>query len=92
MSIIAKITQQPNDRLTYDIDFGEWIPSGDVVTTAVVSVDPVGLTASYALQHPIVRLWLSDGTNGSTYKVTILASTAEGRQKEVEVQVKIREY
>jgi len=90
--IIGSITQQPNDRMDYDIDFSEWMPAGDVVLEASVSVLPTGLTAAYAIQNPIVKVWLYGGTAGVTYKVTVLATTNDSRKKEVELKVKVKDY
>jgi len=90
--IIGSITQQPNEKMDYDIDFSEWMPAGDVITLAAVSVLPAGLTASYAIQSPAVKVWLDGGTAGVTYKVTVLATTNDGRKKEVELKVKVKDY
>lgn len=91
MAVIATIQQQPKDIRDYDIDFSEWFPVGDIVTTAQVSVLPIGLTVSYALQAPRVKVWLSGGASGVAYKVTVLAKTNDGRAKEVELKVKIKD-
>ena len=88
---LASITQQPRDVRDYDIDFGEWFPLGDTVVTATVSVEPAGLTVTYALQHPRVKVWLQDGVSGGSYKVTVVAYTNDGRAKEVELKVRIKD-
>lgn len=88
---LATITQQPRDVRDYDIDFGEWFPQDDTVMTATVTVEPAGLTATYAVQHPRVKVWLQDGANGATYKVTVVAYTNDGRAKEVELKVRIKD-
>lgn len=87
---LATITQQPRDARDYDIDFGEWFPLDDTVVAATVSVEPAGLTVTYALQHPRVKVWLQDGAIGS-YKVTVVAYTNDGRAKEVELKVRIKD-
>ena len=89
--LLGTVTQQPRDVRDYDIDFGEWFPQGDTVVTATVAVEPAGLTATYALQHPRVKVWLQDGVSGSTYKVTVVAYTNDGRAKEVELKVRIKD-
>ena len=91
MALLASVQQQPKDIRDYDIDFSEWFPVGDVVTEAEISVLPAGLTVSYALQAPRVKVWLSDGLTGTAYKVTVLARTGDGRAKEVELKVKIKD-
>ena len=91
MAVIANIQQQPSDIRDYDIDFSEWFPVGDVVTEAEISVLPLGLTLSYAIQAPRVKVWIRDGLTGVAYKVTVLARTNDGRAKEVELKVKIKD-
>jgi hypothetical protein len=91
MAIIATIQQQPNDIRDYDINFTEWFPVGDVVVEAAISVTPTGLTVGYALQHPTVKVWVRGGVTGTRYKITVLASTNDGRAKEVELMVKIKD-
>ena len=92
MAVLATITQQPGDIRDYDIDFSEWFPVGDTVIGATLSVLPLGLTAGYALQGMRVKVWLSHGVVGQTYKVTITASTSDGRAKETELRVKIKDF
>ena len=89
--LVGTVTQQPRDVRDYDIDFGEWFPQDDTVVTATVAVEPAGLTATYAIQHPRVKVWLQDGVSGSTYKVTVVAYTNDGRAKEVELKVRIKD-
>ena len=38
-----------------------------------------------------LKVWVSGGTNGVTYKVTLRATTAGGRVKEVEFKVKVKD-
>lgn len=90
---LGTITQQPRDVRDYDIDFGEWFPLEDTLIAATVTVEPPGsLTATYALQHPRVKVWIQDGTVGATYKVTVVAYTNDGRAKEVELKVRIKDF
>lgn len=92
MAVLATIHHQPSDIRDYDIDFGEWFPSDDSVTSTVISVAPVGLTVNYAIQTPRVKVWLrSGGVSGTTYKVTVKATTTQGRAKEVELKVKVKD-
>ncbi len=99
--ILASITQQPNDRQDYDIDFSEWFPEGDIVNDATVSVSPAGLDYNSSVTNPRVKVWLSGGIAGVTYKVTILgkanynaltAPNNANRYKEVELKVKVKDY
>ena len=91
MALLASVQQQPKDIRDYDIDFSEWFPVGDVVTEAEISVFPEGLTVSYALQAPRIKVWVSNGVDKGVYKITVLAKTNDGRAKEVEMRVKIKD-
>lgn len=94
MAALATITQQPRDVRDYDIDFSEWFPQGDTITSVQLSLDVAGLTVNYAISAELsrVKVWIQDGANGTTYKVTVLAGTAGGREKEVELKVRIKDF
>ncbi|CAN7345249.1 hypothetical protein LJR074_001972 [Acidovorax sp. LjRoot74] len=92
---LATVTQQPGDVKDYDIDFDQWFPSGDQIVSAVVNASPVMPEAPSAVVSPSarrVKVWVYDGgSDGLTYTLSIKASTTDGRVKEVELIVKIRE-
>lgn len=95
MSLVGTVKQQPNDVQDYDIDFSEWFPVEDTITEAVVSVAPaMPIPPSYAIapNGKRVKVWIyAGGTSGTTYQVTVRATTNDGRVKEVELKVKIKE-
>ena len=84
--------KQPADRLDYDISFEDWLPEGDFVETATASVSPTGELAidDILVLSPLVKVWLSDGLNGGSYKVTVTATTNQGRVKETDFKVRVR--
>ena len=92
MAVLASIVQQPQDVRDYDIDFSEWFPPGDIVMAATVVVAPAGLGVTIAIQHPRVKVWVRDGVAGASHKITVVASTNDGRAKEVELKVRIKDY
>lgn len=92
MGILASVTQQTLDIRDYDINFGDWFPVTDTITGVVITSAPVGLVVGYALLTPVIKVWVQSGANGVTYKITILAETYDGRAKEVELKVKIKDY
>lgn len=85
--------KQPADQLDYDLDFSDWITAGDIITgAAAISSDPTKLTIlSTAVLGQVVKVWLSGGENGATYKVTTTISTQQGRIKELDFKVRVRE-
>ena len=88
------IKQQPMDARDYDLDFSEFFPADDTVTSALVQVSPApanGLTVNYAVQHPRVKVWVQGGANGDVHKITVVAYTNDGRAKEVELKLRIKD-
>lgn len=96
-------TKQPTEILPYDIDFEEWIAGivgGDEVESATCTVVSATSGPTSALTIDSVQLitdtqrvkvWTSGGTNGVTYKLTLVMLTAAGRRKEVDFRIKIKE-
>lgn len=93
MPLVGTATQQPSDIHDYDIDFSPWFPPGDTIISATVTASPtMPVDPSTAINGLTVKVWVYDeGTSGLTYTLTLLAITSDGRQKEVELQVKIKE-
>lgn len=91
--ILSTYTKQPADTLDYDVDYTEWLDAGDTLISAVTSVDVVGLTvAAPMIVGSKVKLWVSSGTHGTTYKVTLTVTTEHGRIKQDEVRFKLKDY
>ena len=92
--IIGMAQKQPAEYLDYDVDFTEWMPDDDKIVAATVTVSPEGeLTANQIMiMTPIVKFWLAGGVTGSSYKLTIKITTENGRIKEDELKIRVREY
>ena len=92
MSILKIIYQQPADRLDYDIDCSPLVGDFDVVQSATATVSPLGLTVGApTVFSDRLKLWISGGTDGVTYKVTVTVTTRDGRVQQGEIRVKIKE-
>ena len=90
--ILGSFSKQPVEVLDYDIDCSEWIVSDDVLASAVATVDGTGLTIdSVLVSTPRVKVWLSGGTNGSSHKITVTITTDDGRVKQVEFRVRVKD-
>lgn len=92
MALLNTYRKQPADALDYDIDYAEFLDSGDAVDSGSVVVTPAGLTVS----APIVtdsrlKLWVSGGTDATTYKVTVTMTTTHGRVKQDELKFKVKD-
>ncbi len=92
--MLGTLTKQPAEYLDYDINFEEWLTEDDSVAAASSSVSPTDeLTiVDTLISGPIIKLWISGGTNGKTYKITVTATTALGRIKETEFRIRVRDY
>lgn len=85
--------KQSADQLDFDVNYVDWLPKGATITTVEASVDvPEELTLlSYQNNSPIIKIWLADGVNGKTYKVTAKVSTNLGQIKEKEFRLRIKD-
>ncbi len=91
MALVGSFKQQPSETLDYDIDFSDWLPAADTIVSAVVTITPAGLGSSFSIQSPRVKVWCWDGVSGTTYKITVTASTNDFRVKEVEFRLRVKE-
>lgn len=85
--------KQPGDNIDIDVDLSEWLPSSDTILIAV-SVAETGITlgtTSINTATKIAKQWVSGGTTGNRYKVTMTITSVEGRIKEVDFYVKVKE-
>lgn len=78
--------KQPGDTLDYDVKFDRWLPEGDalVSATAVADQPDITLVGDPEVFHepPLVKVWLSGGESGKSYKITVTTTTEAGRIKE----------
>jgi hypothetical protein len=95
MPILAKFEKQPADVQDFDIDFTEWLAGmSDTAPgpTGVVVVATTGITiTATSLLNGVVKVWMSGGADGVTYKVTVTVTTVGGRVKQAEFNVKVKE-
>lgn len=91
MSTFNGFFKQPDESLDFDFDFATWMPSGDSLASSVVTAE-TGITAG-TKSHPgasVVKQFLSGGTHGTTYKVTCVITTTQGRVKEADIFVRVQ--
>jgi hypothetical protein len=88
-----KFDKQPDEVLDYDVDFSEWLTGGDTIQSHSVAADAGIVVDSSTVSAPTqtVKVWLSGGTDGVTYKVTVTVVTVSGRTKQKEFKVKVKE-
>lgn len=95
MAILAKFEKQPADVQDYDISFVDWLAGLTDTAVSVVVTTETGITQTQAasISAGIVKVWLSGGTDGTTYKVTATLTTAHtpARVKQVEISLRVKE-
>lgn len=90
---ISIYTKQPGDSIDIDIDFSQWLPSTDTISTSSATAE-AGITLGSTtnnLTEKKVKQWVSGGTTGNRYKVTVRMTSVEGRIKEVDFYIKVKE-
>ena len=95
--IVATFEKQNFDEQDYDIDFNPYLSNvGDsIATLAVTEQDGITLgSGDKAASHNqgVVKFWISGGTSGTRYKITIQITTAATRKLEHEVIIALVEY
>ncbi len=89
---LGTATKQPAERFSYSINYVDALTVGDNVESASVVVVPAGLIIdNLGIYDPRVKIWVSGGTAGVNYKVTIDTHTADGRVFQDELTFKIKE-
>ena len=97
--ILAKYEKQPAEVKDYDIDYSEWLAPVaddlDAVTTSVECLSDPGDTSLQVDRAPFtattVKLWISGGTHGARYKVTVTVTTTYERVDQSELIFTIKE-
>lgn len=89
---LGTVTKQPAERFSYTIDYSDALTLGDNVQSATAVVTPAGLTLdNVGVYDPRVKFWVSGGTDGVSYKITVTANSADGRVFQDEIVLKIKE-
>jgi hypothetical protein len=95
MAMIGRFTKQPSEVLDYDIDAGDWLPEDDFIVSASttgaagITIDSTSILAG--TDGRVVKVWLSGGTSGVTYKLETTVTTDDGRVKQSEWTVQVKE-
>lgn len=91
-NILEKYEKQPGETEDFDISFAEYLARrGDTGASFTVEVGTGITVESSSLIDGVVKVFLSGGTDGATYKVTAKLVTSNGREKHGEIEVKVKE-
>jgi hypothetical protein len=92
---MIKWEKRPGDELDYQLDFARWLPEGDTITGAVVTIESTaGGNASIdhtEYSETQVTVWVQGGVNGETATLTVTATTAQGRTKVEKARLRIKD-
>ena len=97
--ILSRYTKQPVEVKDYDIDYSEWLAPVaddlDAVTTSVECLNDPNDTSLQVDRAPFtattVKLWISGGTHGARYKVTVTVTTTYERVDQSELIFTVKE-
>lgn len=101
---LERVEKQPADVQDFDADFSAFLndlgdtgESATVVVADGITLDTHTLITSTAdhevsgIVDGVVKVWLSGGTTGNTYKVTVTLTTTGGRVRQYEFNCKVKE-
>ena len=82
--------KDPNAALDFGFDWSQWLDSGEVISTYVLSVDS-GLTKISDMNTSgSVIVWLSSGSPGYRYNVACKITTSSGRIDERTIKIDVK--
>ena len=93
MTILGTFIKQPAERESYSIDFTDDLDPTDELVSATTVVSPSDLTLfSSVVVGNRVKVTVLGGTVPTKYKLTVTATTNEGRVLQDEFIVKIKDF
>jgi hypothetical protein len=98
--ILDRKEKQPVEVKDYPIDYTEWLDeAADTLTDVQAAVvcltddaDTSLVVQNLTLAPKGVSVWLSGGTDGQRYKVSVTVTTAGGRVDQSEFVVRVKDY
>jgi hypothetical protein len=89
---LARFTKQPSEVLDYLVDYTEWFAERSDTPSTELTVVETGITkVSSGIDGLIVKVVLSGGTVGVSYKITTKLTTTSGIVREADFTVAIKE-
>lgn len=79
---MTRYVHDPDAVLDYAWDWSSWLETDDTISDHTVDAD-AGITVDSSAitdSNTTVTVWLSGGTVGTTYSVTVHVVTADGRE------------
>ena len=92
IEVLETFEKQPNDVQDYDINYTRYLRGLSDTPQSFEVVAPSGITLmASSLTGNVVKVWLSGGTAGTKYKITVRLTTTGGRVKEAEITIHVKE-
>ncbi len=95
---IGKYTKAPVDRKRYQIDYSEWLDTGEIVSGVVFYVLPVSAQTPLAVDgvavtpsNTGVQYYVSGGVAGVTYEVFATMTTGAAQVREDVIIFSVRD-
>ena len=94
MSVLDTQTKQPIEKLDFDIEYVDWLTPGDGISADKITVEidrPELICPFFTVSGTVLKVWLIAGVDAVTYKVTVTVETDDGRIKQDEFKVKVKD-
>lgn len=103
MTLLDRFLKQPAEIKKYQIDYSEWLATGETVDSVVTAVTILNEAAgdvgeptltigtTQIVGGNVYEYYVSAGTDNRTYKVTFQASTSDSQTVESEVEFKVKD-
>lgn len=84
--------KQPADEEDFDVSYVAWLAARNDTAESVAVTVPDGITlVASTIVAGVVKVWLSGGTDKTTYRITVTLTSTGGRVKQAEFDVKVKE-
>ena len=94
MTILGRFIKQPAEKESYSIEFEDDLVDADAIASATAVVEPIGLNlvSTLVIGTRVKVLVSGGGPVGTRHKITVTATTDDGRILQDEFYVIIKEY
>lgn len=89
--------KQPNSRLSYDVIADLWLEDGDYIEDVVLLEKDEELRFEinelvFSEDHKKFKMWVSEGLDGKTHKVSLLLKTKSQLKKEIDLFFPVEDF
>ena len=94
MTILGRFTKQPAEKESYSIEFEDELVNTDAIAFASSVVEPAGLNleSTLVIGTRVKILVSGGGPVGTRHKITVTATTDDGRILQDEFYIVIKDY